>query len=325
MATPHRSRYSRPLKATLPYANSIGCSTTKGMPTSGTAAGSPTGGSRRGSGERRTSPERKSPVTAVTGKDDEANAKGSFNDPDCYMNSLWPRVPSSQFEVESPVHIEGDVGHFYHRRSNSCSGSDNNTALHKVHTCKSIEGLNQEISAVLDGKDLGLMLQHPDGHIAPVTDLLASTVGTPVETPNQSMCSGPSSPAASPYWPHTASCHAHHEEPLPHPHGLLVQDGGISGQVGEGYQTSQAGDGFSSDGILPTNHTHSPKPSFVAREPPDGAERCSIKQESRVLATDVILGGPDKSKGNIVFRGSAFAPLLSSSAIKVPINNTACT
>lgn len=45
----------------------------------------------------------------------------------------------------------------------------------------------------------------------------------------------------------------------------------------------------------------------------------------RVLATDVILGGPDKSKGNIVFRGSAFAPLLSSSAIKVPINNTACT
>ena len=124
MATPHRSRYSRPLKATLPYANSTGCSTTKGMPTSGTAAGSPTGGSRRGSGERRTSPERKSPVTAVTGKgqhtpttdgctgnvttvfcccclrvnriDDEANAKGSFNDPDCYMNSLWPRVPSSQ-------------------------------------------------------------------------------------------------------------------------------------------------------------------------------------------------------------------------------------
>ncbi|KAL5496221.1 hypothetical protein EMCRGX_G012462 [Ephydatia muelleri] len=130
MATPHRSRYSRPLKATLPYVNSAGCSTTKGMPASGTAAGSPTGtaiGGRRGSGERRASPERQSPVTAATGKDEEANAKGSFNDPDCYMNSLWPRIPSSQqFEVEAPIPTDGDDGHFYHRRSNSCSGSDNN-------------------------------------------------------------------------------------------------------------------------------------------------------------------------------------------------------
>ena len=93
------------------------------MPASGAAAGSPTGtaiGGRRGSGERRASPERQSPVTAATGKgqhtstmddstryvtafcfcvnliDEEANAKGSFNDPDCYMNSLWPRIPSSQ-------------------------------------------------------------------------------------------------------------------------------------------------------------------------------------------------------------------------------------
>ncbi|KAL5496222.1 hypothetical protein EMCRGX_G012463 [Ephydatia muelleri] len=171
----------------------------------------------------------------------------------------------------------------------------------------------------MDGKDLGLMLHHPDGHIAPVKDLLASTAGTP----NQSVLSGPGSPAASPYWPHIASSHAHSEDP-PHPHGLLVQDGSMSGQVGEGCTAGQAGDGFSSDGVLPTNHPHSPKPSFVAREPPDGAERCCIKQESRMLATDIILGGPDKSKGNIVFRGSAFAPLLASSTIKVPINNTAC-
>lgn len=286
---------------------------TAGSPTSSIVGGTQ---GRRGSGERRSSPERKSPVIAATGKDEEPNVKSSFNDSDCYMNSLWPRIHSSQqLDGEAPISIEGEYGHFYHRRSNSCSGSDNNAVLHKVHTCKSIEGLNQEISAVLDGKDLDLLLQHPDGHIAPVKDLLANTVGTPVGTPNQSVLSGPSSPAASPYWPHLASSHIHTED-SPHVHGILAQDGGISGQ---------AGDGFGNDASQTTNHPHSPKPSFVAREPPDGAERCCIKHESRMLATDIIFGGPDKSKGNIVFRGSAFAPLLASNTIKVPIDNTACT
>ena len=28
--------------------------------------------------------------------DEEVNPKSSLNDPDCYMNSLWPRIPSSQ-------------------------------------------------------------------------------------------------------------------------------------------------------------------------------------------------------------------------------------
>ena len=45
----------------------------------------------------------------------------------------------------------------------------------------------------------------------------------------------------------------------------------------------------------------------------------------RIPASDAILGGPDKSKGNIVFRGSAFVPLLASNVIKVPIDTTACT
>ena len=74
MATPHRSRYSRPLKATLPYSgSSAGCSSSsssKGTPAT-VLVGSPTGPAvggtqgRRGSGERRGSPERQSPVTTM--------------------------------------------------------------------------------------------------------------------------------------------------------------------------------------------------------------------------------------------------------------------
>lgn len=284
-----------------------------------------------------------------------SNSLGCLSDPDCYMNSLWPRLASpnqSEGDTEDPISNGENGFHAFHKRSNSCSSADklkkpqfSSHLKNGLHTQTSIEGLNQEVSSVLEGKSFEAHF-HPDGHIAPVRDLLGRlSVGTQTpphisthsspssQSPNPTPTPSPSQPAQSPSQPPTQSPHptltpassqtlTHSTSPRLFLTSSPSQPPQTDPEVHAGYSLAHYS---TAESLAPPEnliilHPSSPKPSF-AREPPDGAERCIIRQEAKQYSDDFIPRGPDRSKANIVFQGTAFAPLLPPTSLKqVPIS-----
>lgn len=291
MSTPtQKSRYPRPLKATLAFQQS---------PSIKSQIDSP---SLRSDAQERSrvssSPERLTqlPTTLQTGNKD-------YSDHNNFLSSRSSTISghrrSSSLGSLDDVASNGSEENweYSHKRSNSCSSADKIKVQHQykddqqeVHSRCSIEGLNQEVSSVLEGKSLTYMFSHPDGHIAPVYELLGDrshiTVTTPVSVHSSPSISLPPSPF----------CISDNEFVSSSSNSLL-RDSPI---VTDSYSNS---------------HQFSPKPAF-AHEPPDGAERCTITQDNMYYAENYIPKAPDRSKANIVFQGSVFAPLLPSHNMK---------
>lgn len=280
------------------------------------------------------SPERKSLVASSrgegVGEDTEkrltarrSNSLGSLSEPDCYMNALWPRLsaPASQVaqcDSEEPLSSSDDAefSFFTHKRSNSCSSDDRLKVSKPVaqsalvapaaHTRKSVEGLNQEVSSALAGNPILLVESvHPDGHVAPVQDLLGSaSVGTQTPPSLGSGCGLAQTPSQSP------SPFPPPPPPLPSSPSTLTSSH-VNTTSDSTHSSIHGTSNRESPGLF--QHPYSPKPSF-AREPPDGAERCTIKVETSLHMEGYVPMGPDKSKGTIVFKGTAFAPPLITAA-----------
>ena len=142
---------------------------------------------------------------------------------------------------------------------------------------------------------------HPDGHIAPVRDLLGRlSVGTQTP-PHINTHSSPSS--LSPYPTPTPSPSQPAQSPLQlptqSPHSTLTPQPLLQSTSPRPSQSSQTDPDFHvghsfayystmESPVVTENliilHPSFPKPSF-AREPPDGAERCIIRQEARWVCT----------------------------------------
>ncbi|XP_064401747.1 uncharacterized protein LOC135347637 isoform X2 [Halichondria panicea] len=312
-ATHPRSRYTRPLKATHTFISGAQTSCNRGQATSSpgghalcsslptSPSGSAVGGGRR----EINSPERRNQLSkeGTVSNPRRSSSMGSLSDPDPYW-AMSTTALKSEGEGGNSV-----VTGLSHKRSNSLSSADHISQSgggrtdhsSKVHTCMSIEGLNQEVSWVLEGEP-SMMSQHPDGHIAPVGHLMThlSMGGTPPHHHTLPL-------SQSPYpTPHTAS-HHHNSEHSADP---------ITGN-----QTLSQSRGSPATLDYIHHHPSSPKPSF-AREPPDGAERCVIRQETRLYSTDFIQKGPDRSKANIIFKGTVFAPLLTTPSM--PVSGIQC-